>query len=94
MSTVRRRRIGRGDPHQDVESALVDAKGTTTLVALALFDDPGRGGEVMTRINKWGRRYGDVYKDCQKGSHELFSGNLETLIEHAENLAVKIEAQS
>ena len=39
MEVVRRRRLGRGEPHGEVERALADAGGLLPLAALALFDD-------------------------------------------------------
>jgi hypothetical protein len=52
MEAVRRRRIGRGDTHAAVEADLATAKGTTALVALALFDDATQGGRVLAEINR------------------------------------------
>ena len=39
----RRRRIGRGEPHADTDEALNDARTLMSKLALALFDDAGRG---------------------------------------------------
>jgi recombinational DNA repair ATPase RecF len=51
---VRRRRLARGEAHAEVERALTDAGKLESLAALALFDDAGRGGEVLPRIEREG----------------------------------------
>lgn len=84
---VRRRRIGRGKAHAEVEDVLIGRK-TTELAALALFDDENQGGKVLGKINKkWGRSAGDAYQDCQKGAHKGFSGSLEALVDESLRLA-------
>jgi len=50
MEVVRRRRLGRGEPHVEVERALGDATGLSRLLALALFDDAGREAAVAERL--------------------------------------------
>ena len=68
---VRRRRIGRGEAHAAVEEALEDAQTLLQKLALVLFDDAARAGEVMTRINtKWGREAGDAVAWSNRGSHD------------------------
>ena len=75
MEAVRRRRIGRGEPHAEVEALLLKAQKLTNLAALALFDDMGRAAEVMSRINKeGGRQAGDAFKACNDGAHGDFDG--------------------
>ncbi len=49
MEVVRRRRLGRGEAHTEVEVLLAVPGTLTRIAALALFDDPGRGGDVMAR---------------------------------------------
>jgi len=80
METVRRRRLGRGDKHADVEAALEDQK-LMTLTALAFFDDAERGGDVLARINKsFGGPAADAFKMCNRGSHVAYEGDAMTLI--------------
>jgi len=80
METVRRRRLGRGDKHADVENAIADQK-LTTLAALALFDDPLRGGDVLGRLNSsFGGSATDAFKICSRGSHVGYEGDAMTLI--------------
>ena len=46
----RRRRIGRGEPHAGTDEVLNGARTLMPKLALALFDDAGRAGEVLARI--------------------------------------------
>jgi ABC-type lipoprotein export system ATPase subunit len=67
---VWRIRTARGDRYADIETALENARTTATLFALALFDDPHRGGDVLGRLNnRHGRWAGDVYQTCRKAVH-------------------------
>ncbi len=67
---VWRVRTARGERHADIEEALQQAHKTTTLFALALFDDADRGGDVLGRLNgTYGRWAGDVYMACRKAVH-------------------------
>ncbi|MDP5184398.1 AAA family ATPase [Blastococcus sp. BMG 814] len=67
---VRARRLGRGDPHADVEAAISAAETLTRTAALALLDDADRGGEVLRVYNeRHGRWAGDVHLACNRGAH-------------------------
>jgi energy-coupling factor transporter ATP-binding protein EcfA2 len=90
ISLVRRRRLAAGRPHGDVEEELKGAGKLTPLAALALFDDKERGGDVMTRLNKFGSWAGDVFKQCKDGAHDEVAGDLKLIIRDAEKLAGKI----
>lgn len=88
VEAVRRRRIGRGEPHAEVEDALRAVTRLTGYAALAIFDDPARGGDVLTRINSdYGRAKGDAFQAVNKGSHGGFTGNLEALVRESAILA-------
>lgn len=53
---VWRRRVARGVPHVDIEKAIEDAsRRVATIVALAVFDDADRGGDVLGWLS---RRHG------------------------------------
>ena len=87
MEVVRRRRLGRGDRHADVEAALTD-QGLTALAALALFDDESKGGDVMARINRsFGPPAADAFKICNRGAHLGFDGDAMGLIRNVTQLA-------
>jgi predicted ATPase len=88
MESVRRRRLAKGQRHADVETALLDAQKLTSFAALALFDDAGRGSEVMSRINKdGGRSAGDTFKACNDGVHGELDGVLIDFVKGAQKLA-------
>ncbi|MEE9386099.1 MAG: hypothetical protein V3V08_22025 [Nannocystaceae bacterium] len=94
VAAVRRRRIGRGDVHEDVARALEGAT-TNTLVALALFDDPNRGGDVLTTPNnKLDRDATNAYQAIRSGAHGGWTGSYRDLVRHAEKLARHLEAEA
>ena len=68
---VRRRRIGRGEPHADCEAALIGARTLIQKLALAFFDDVGRGGDVMPHVDRHlGRGQADLVRRVNRGSHQ------------------------
>jgi DNA repair exonuclease SbcCD ATPase subunit len=87
METVRRRRIGGGQAHAEVEAQLLKAQKLSQLAALALFDDMERGGEVMKRINRESRSAGDAFMACNGGAHGQFAGVLVDFVRDAEKFA-------
>ena len=87
MEAIRRRRIGRGEPHADVEDLLAGLTGTRSIAALALFDDKDRAGEVLTRLNKENKTWADTFRAVNEGSHEAFPGDVVGLVSSAKNLA-------
>jgi hypothetical protein len=57
-------------------------------MALALFHDPARGGDVMNRIDKdVSRAAGDTLKACNEGGHGGHTGVLVDFVRDAERLA-------
>jgi hypothetical protein len=93
FEVVRRRRIGVGSPHAEVENALVAVTKLTTALALALFDDASRGGDVLPRINSsFGKRAGDVFVACNRGAHQGYSGRLLDLARDSEYLVERIRS--
>ncbi len=88
VEAFRRRRLGRGEPHADVEDTLSRATTTTTLASLALFDNPDRGGDVMAVINhRFGRREADAFRATRTGAHHGYDGDLADLVRDSEELA-------
>lgn len=76
LETVRRRRLGRGETHESIEELFETHAKLVPRLALALFDDPDRGGEVMSRVSsQFGRREADAVAECNRGSHEGFGGD-------------------
>jgi recombinational DNA repair ATPase RecF len=85
---VRRRRLARGDGHVAVEAALDRATTLYMRLALALFDDEGRGGHVLTRINQqFGRGAGNAVLSANKGVHEDLAGDLRDFVRETARLA-------
>jgi predicted ATPase len=68
---VWRVRTARGDSVAHIEEALEDAgKSVMKLLALALFDDADRGGEVLRTLNnRHGRWAVDVFNACRRAVH-------------------------
>jgi hypothetical protein len=90
IEAVRRRRIGRGDAHGDVEQLLAGVNRTTVFAALALFDDETRGGDVLATIgNRFGRNAADTFKILNQAAHRGVSGELPELVRDAAILARK-----
>lgn len=87
---VRKRRLDRGDGHADVEDALASAKTTNQMLALALFDDVDRGGDVLARLNSYGRWAGDAFQVSRKGVHTSYSGDLLALVQDTDRLVKKL----
>jgi hypothetical protein len=86
--TVWRRRLLAGKRHEDVEDELSRITTLTIWMALALFDDPERGGEVMSTLNnRQGLWAGNVFSRLKKGAHEGDAGDLRRLIRETQNLA-------
>jgi energy-coupling factor transporter ATP-binding protein EcfA2 len=84
---VRRRRIGRGEPHADVEELLADNLKLTPRLALALFDDVDRAGEVPGTVEgRFGRSKVDAYRRLNKGAHGGDAGDLLGLARNCEQL--------
>jgi recombinational DNA repair ATPase RecF len=81
IEVVRRRRLKAGEPHADVEALLEGAQTFNKLLALALFDDAERAGDVGKTIkNKWGAEGEEVYRGAQIGAHGEFAGDLERFV--------------
>ena len=56
--------------------------------ALALFDDPDRGGDVLGTINaRFGRRAADAFQRVNKGAHHGESGDLRDMVAETAKLA-------
>jgi hypothetical protein len=90
---VRRRRLSRGEPHDTVERLLVGLTTSKRRMALALFDDPDRAGEVFAGLNnRFGRWAGDVFREVNDGAHGQYTGDLPGLIHRSRDLAVKLRA--
>lgn len=68
VQLVRRRRLARGEAHHDVDRLLADAS-THDLLTLAIFDSTTDGDQLFPTLNRWNRRFADVFNDCKAGTH-------------------------
>ncbi|MFC4019140.1 AAA family ATPase [Micromonospora sp. GCM10011542] len=86
---VWRVRVARGVPHDDIEKAIEAAsRRLATIVALALFDDADRGGDVLGQLSRrHGRRAVDAYQACREGVHGAYRMDLPGLVADARHLA-------
>lgn len=91
-----RNRVARGEPHAAVEAAIdAAAHRLTTTFALALFDDPQRGGDVLARLNsRYGRRAADAYRACRHGVHGAYLDELPALVNDTRALAEALSSEA
>ena len=75
----------------DLEAARVRLN---PLAALALAGDASRGGDVLPRLNAWGRRFADTYQTLNKGAHVAHAGELRALVGDAKALVAQIRTAS
>ena len=88
-----RRHLRDGRGHAEIEALLEEARVRLTLLAaLALTGDSGRGGDVLGRLNSWGRSFGDTYQALNHGAHGAHTGDPGDLIHGARALVDKIRA--
>lgn len=95
LKVVRRRRLGRGDFHEELE---VQLRGTTSLLdlmALALFDDENRAKDVLRRLNRDGHREcADTLQAVRAGAHGNFKGDATDLVRATQRLTDYLDAQT
>ena len=91
IETVRRRRIGRGETHAEVSAILERASTLLSKLALVLFDDESRAGDVMRSLqNRWGRRAADAAGAANRGSHGGMAADWRSLVEDVSRLSESI----
>jgi len=84
---VRRRRLKAGAMHQDIEASLDDAETLRQCLALAMFDDATKAGEVGRKLENWWKGADAVARALNEGAHGDYEGSLESLTRGAECLA-------
>jgi hypothetical protein len=95
MEVVRRRRLGRGQPHAQVERALSAAERLMPLLSLALFDDAGRVGDVLPRVEKEaGKPLAGALQPIDAGARELSAAAAVELVRQSSQLAAWIRGLS
>ncbi len=89
MEVVRRRRLGRGEPHAEVERVLSEAAGRLLpLAALALFDDAARTKDVPGRVEREaGAPLAQALKQCEEAAPEVKPAAALELVRQSSKLA-------
>ena len=93
---LRRRWISAGVAHADVEARLSDAKKVMHRVALVLFDDENRTGEVLRRLSQENAAFATAVVEANKGTHgsgEKPIGELDQLHQATRKLCGWLEAR-
>ncbi len=93
VEVVRRRRIGRGEPHAEVDAELERTGKTINHLALLLFDDRSRAGEVYSTLNRrFGRWASDLINVLNHGTHQGNHQEMRNLIQTTERLVGQLRA--
>lgn len=70
VDRIRAQRLANGVPHADVEDLIERCPKLYPRMALALFDDEKRAGDVLTRLNRtWGPWAASTFRECNEGAH-------------------------
>ncbi|MFE9914124.1 AAA family ATPase [Micromonospora sp. NPDC005553] len=90
--SVWRNRVARGVRHADIEAAIEDASSrVATIVALAVFDDAEKGGDVLGWLGRrHGRRAVNAYQACREGVHGAYLADLPGLVADARLLTAAL----
>ena len=88
VDVVRSRFLGAGVPHAEVEESLERASHSVQdMVALVLFGDTGRAGEVPGRLRELGgQACMNAFWDAKSGVHDPGHGDLKRLTDDTERL--------
>ncbi|MFD4974933.1 hypothetical protein [Streptomyces sp. NPDC058424] len=71
LEPARRRLLGTGLPHAEIEQRIAKAHRLTELASLALYGESDRVGETMTDLTRaYGHQATDHIRWCNRGSHE------------------------
>lgn len=90
---VRARRLKAGVRHAEVEKELTAAPKLRQLLALALLDDAGRGGDVVSVLRqRYGQAAVNAFDAAREGTHERYQGDLRHFVQETERLANAIRA--
>jgi hypothetical protein len=91
---VRRRRIGRGESHAEVDAELERASKAINHLALALFDDRSRTGDVYSTLNhRFGPWASNLVTTLNRGTHQG-STSMMALIQETERLIGRVRTLS
>ena len=90
IEVIRRRRIGRGEGHADVEKLIERNPKLTSRMALAMFDTAAKGGEVGAHVLRWGDQAVEAWGISNRGTHAGYRGSLDDLVRGTQLLCRKI----
>jgi DNA repair exonuclease SbcCD ATPase subunit len=88
LQVVRRRRLGRGERHDEVEQQLQPTSNLLDLMSLALFDTADKAGDVLRHLNRGGGPRGgaDAVQAVKAGAHGHYMGDPLELVRATERL--------
>ncbi|MGW0576562.1 AAA family ATPase [Streptomyces sp. NPDC002920] len=94
LEAARRRLLGAGLPHAEIEQRIATAHKLTELASLALYGEADRVGEAMTDLTRaYGSQATDHIRWCNKGAHEPVPvGDVEEIIRRTADLAKAVRA--
>ncbi|MFD8809913.1 AAA family ATPase [Streptomyces sp. NPDC059627] len=94
LESARRRLLGAGLPHAEIEQCIAKAHKLTELASLALYGEADRVGEAMTDLTRaYGSQATDHIRWCNKGAHEPVPvGDVEEIIRRTADLAKAVRA--
>ncbi|MEU6382811.1 AAA family ATPase [Streptomyces bauhiniae] len=94
LEPARRRLLGTGLPHDEIERRIAKAHKLTELASLALYGETDRVGETMTDLTRaYGQQATDHIRWCNKGSHEAVPvDDVEEIIRRTADLAKAVRS--
>ncbi|MGH9170809.1 MAG: AAA family ATPase [Acidimicrobiales bacterium] len=87
-----RRLLGEGRSHSEIASMLASTGKLLPRLALVLFGDAARGGDVLRTLNnRFGADAGDCVAELNRGSHEGAAGDLRNLADRTRKLIAQLD---
>ena len=89
---IRQQRLSRPNASHVAVEELLRGKKLYPLMALALFDDEARTGDVLKRLNSWGSWAGNTFLGLNKGAHSgIARTQLTTYLRDTRDLIKKLD---
>lgn len=94
LEPARRRLLGAGLPHTEIEQHIAKARKLTELASLALYGEADRVGEAMSDLTRvYGTQAADHIRWCNKGTHEAVPvHDVDDIIRRTADLAKAVRA--
>ena len=93
VEAYRRKQLGAGQRHADVESAVDAADTLRKKAALAIFGNTARAADVVPQLDRWRHTAAGTFRALNKGAHEGHAGSLPPLVSDARALAELIRSR-